>query len=33
VPVGRTVYTPFLNEAGKFVADLTIMRLGTAASG
>ena len=27
VPVGRTVYTPFLNEAGKFVADLTIMRL------
>jgi glycine cleavage system aminomethyltransferase T/glycine/D-amino acid oxidase-like deaminating enzyme len=29
VPVGRSVYTPFLNEAGKFVADLTIMRLGT----
>jgi glycine cleavage system aminomethyltransferase T/glycine/D-amino acid oxidase-like deaminating enzyme len=28
VPVGRTVYTPLLNEAGKFVADLTIMRLG-----
>jgi glycine cleavage system aminomethyltransferase T len=28
VPVGRTVYTPFLNEAGNFVADLTIMRLG-----
>jgi glycine cleavage system aminomethyltransferase T len=28
VPVGRTVYTPFLNEAGRFVADLTIMRLG-----
>jgi glycine cleavage system aminomethyltransferase T/glycine/D-amino acid oxidase-like deaminating enzyme len=28
VPVGRTVYTPFLNEAGGFVADLTIMRLG-----
>jgi glycine cleavage system aminomethyltransferase T/glycine/D-amino acid oxidase-like deaminating enzyme len=27
VPVGRTVYTPFLNEAGRFVADLTIMRL------
>jgi len=27
VPAGRTVYTPFLNEAGKFVADLTIMRL------
>ena len=25
---GRTVYTPFLNEAGGFVADLTIMRLG-----
>ena len=31
VPVGRTVYTPFLNEAGKFVADLTIMRLGASA--
>jgi glycine cleavage system aminomethyltransferase T/glycine/D-amino acid oxidase-like deaminating enzyme len=29
VPVGRSVYTPFLNEAGRFVADLTIMRLGT----
>ncbi len=29
VPVGRTVYTPFLNDAGGFVADLTIMRLGT----
>jgi glycine cleavage system aminomethyltransferase T/glycine/D-amino acid oxidase-like deaminating enzyme len=29
VPVGRTVYTPFLNEAGNFVADLTVMRLGT----
>jgi glycine cleavage system aminomethyltransferase T/glycine/D-amino acid oxidase-like deaminating enzyme len=28
VPAGRTVYTPFLNEAGGFVADLTIMRLG-----
>ena len=28
VPVGRIVYTPFLNEAGGFVADLTIMRLG-----
>jgi glycine cleavage system aminomethyltransferase T len=28
VPVGRSVYTPFLNEAGGFVADLTIMRLG-----
>jgi glycine cleavage system aminomethyltransferase T/glycine/D-amino acid oxidase-like deaminating enzyme len=28
VPVGRTVYTPFLNESGRFVADLTIMRLG-----
>ena len=28
VPVGRSVYTPFLNEAGKFIADLTIMRLG-----
>ena len=27
VPAGRTVYTPFLNEAGRFVADLTIMRL------
>jgi glycine cleavage system aminomethyltransferase T len=29
VPVGRSVYTPFLNEAGRFIADLTIMRLGT----
>jgi glycine cleavage system aminomethyltransferase T/glycine/D-amino acid oxidase-like deaminating enzyme len=29
-PVGRTVYTPFLNEAGRFVADLTIIRLGDA---
>jgi glycine cleavage system aminomethyltransferase T/glycine/D-amino acid oxidase-like deaminating enzyme len=28
VPVGRSVYTPFLNDAGGFVADLTIMRLG-----
>jgi glycine cleavage system aminomethyltransferase T/glycine/D-amino acid oxidase-like deaminating enzyme len=28
VAPGRTVYTPFLNEAGGFVADLTIMRLG-----
>ena len=28
VAPGRTVYTPFLNEAGAFVADLTIMRLG-----
>jgi glycine cleavage system aminomethyltransferase T/glycine/D-amino acid oxidase-like deaminating enzyme len=28
VPAGRSVYTPFLNEAGGFVADLTIMRLG-----
>jgi glycine cleavage system aminomethyltransferase T/glycine/D-amino acid oxidase-like deaminating enzyme len=28
VPAGRTVYTPFLNDAGRFVADLTIMRLG-----
>ncbi|HEY5016499.1 MAG TPA: FAD-dependent oxidoreductase [Streptosporangiaceae bacterium] len=28
VPPGRTVYTPFLNQAGRFVADLTIMRLG-----
>ncbi len=28
VPVGRTVYTSFLNEAGRFVADLTIIRLG-----
>ena len=27
VPAGRSVYTPFLNEAGGFVADLTIMRL------
>jgi glycine cleavage system aminomethyltransferase T/glycine/D-amino acid oxidase-like deaminating enzyme len=31
VPVGRSVYTPFLNEAGRFVADLTIMRLATSA--
>ena len=30
VPVGRSVYTPFLNEAGRFAADLTIMRLGAA---
>jgi glycine cleavage system aminomethyltransferase T len=28
VPVGRSVYTPFLNDAGAIVADLTIMRLG-----
>jgi glycine cleavage system aminomethyltransferase T len=28
VPVGKVVYTSFLNEAGRFVADLTIMRLG-----
>jgi glycine cleavage system aminomethyltransferase T/glycine/D-amino acid oxidase-like deaminating enzyme len=28
VPPGRTVYTPFLNAAGRFAADLTIMRLG-----
>ena len=28
VQPGRTVYTPFLNEAGRFVADLTVMRLG-----
>ena len=28
VRVGRTVYTPFLNDAGGFVADLTIIRLG-----
>jgi glycine cleavage system aminomethyltransferase T len=28
VPAGRSVYTPFLNEAGKFVADLTVIRLG-----
>jgi glycine cleavage system aminomethyltransferase T/glycine/D-amino acid oxidase-like deaminating enzyme len=27
VPAGRSVYTPFLNEAGGFVADLTILRL------
>ncbi|HLK43497.1 MAG TPA: FAD-dependent oxidoreductase, partial [Thermoleophilia bacterium] len=27
VPPGLTVYTPFLNQAGRFVADLTIMRL------
>jgi glycine cleavage system aminomethyltransferase T/glycine/D-amino acid oxidase-like deaminating enzyme len=29
VPVGKVVYTSFLNEAGRFVADLTIMRLGS----
>ena len=28
VPVGRVVYTPFLNEEGGFRADLTVMRLG-----
>lgn len=28
VPVGRVVYTPWLDEAGGFKADLTIMRLG-----
>jgi glycine cleavage system aminomethyltransferase T/glycine/D-amino acid oxidase-like deaminating enzyme len=28
VPVGRTVYTPMLNEAAGILADLTIMRLG-----
>ena len=28
VPVGRVVYTPFLNAAGGIKADLTIMRLG-----
>ena len=28
VPVGRVVYTSFLDEAGGFRADLTIMRLG-----
>lgn len=28
VPVGRVVYTSFLNEAGGIKADLTIMRLG-----
>jgi glycine cleavage system aminomethyltransferase T/glycine/D-amino acid oxidase-like deaminating enzyme len=27
VPVGRTIYTPLLNEAGGILADLTIMRL------
>jgi glycine cleavage system aminomethyltransferase T/glycine/D-amino acid oxidase-like deaminating enzyme len=31
VPVGKVVYTSFLNEAGRFVADLTIMRLGSRA--
>jgi glycine cleavage system aminomethyltransferase T/glycine/D-amino acid oxidase-like deaminating enzyme len=29
VPAGKVVYTSFLNEAGRFVADLTIMRLGS----
>ncbi len=28
VPVGRVVYTSFLDDAGGFRADLTIMRLG-----
>ncbi len=28
VPVGRVVYTPFLDEEGGFRADLTVMRLG-----
>ncbi len=28
VPVGRVVYTSFLDEAGGFKADLTVMRLG-----
>jgi glycine cleavage system aminomethyltransferase T len=31
VPVGKVVYTSFLNEAGRFAADLTIMRLGSRA--
>jgi glycine cleavage system aminomethyltransferase T/glycine/D-amino acid oxidase-like deaminating enzyme len=31
VPVGKVVYTSFLNEAGMLVADLTIMRLGSQA--
>jgi len=30
VPVGKVVYTPFLDEAGGFKADLTVMRLGPA---
>ncbi len=30
VPVGKVVYTPFLDDAGGFKADLTIMRLGPA---
>jgi glycine cleavage system aminomethyltransferase T/glycine/D-amino acid oxidase-like deaminating enzyme len=30
-PVGKVVYTSFLNDAGGFVADLTIMRLGSQA--
>ncbi len=28
VPVGRSVYTPLLNQAGGIVADLTVIRLG-----
>ncbi len=28
VPIGRVVYTPWLDEAGGFKADLTVMRLG-----
>ena len=31
VPLGRVVYTSFLDDAGGFRADLTIMRLGAAA--
>jgi heterotetrameric sarcosine oxidase gamma subunit len=30
VPAGRVIYTSLLNEAGGFVADLTVMRLGPA---
>jgi heterotetrameric sarcosine oxidase gamma subunit len=31
VPVGRTVYTPFLNERGGYESDLTISRVGAQA--
>lgn len=28
VPVGKVIYTPVLNDAGGFISDLTVMRLG-----
>ncbi len=33
VAVGKVVYTPVLNEAGGFLSDLTVMRLGSPDSG